>query len=100
LGLGSLGEYSAYPVEEPGIGGHDRSGSTTNGALGNMHQPFDMTKPGNRIHLDAVSIFDIVSIVDGGSHIVLDYAGHHVGDKRGFAGARNTCDGGELAKRK
>src|SRR5699024_10993570 len=65
---------------------------------GNMYQPFDLLKPANGIHLDAVSISCAVSIGDGRGDIILDGAGQHVGDKRGFAGTRNTRDGGELAK--
>src|SRR5699024_12718765 len=63
-----------------------------------MYQPFDLLKPANGIHLDAVSISCAVSIGDGRGDIILDGAGKHVGDKRGFAGTRNTRDGGELAK--
>src|SRR5699024_1628137 len=92
------GEPVGFPSEDPRIGGNSGSGSATNGSLGNMYQPFDLLKPANGIHLDAVSISCAVSIGDGRGDIILDGAGQHVGDKRGFAGTRNTRDGGELAK--
>src|SRR5699024_2643652 len=98
LRCGGFGEQFAYPIEEPRIGGNHWSGRATKGSLGNMYQPFDLLKPANGIHLDAVSISCAVSIGDGRGDIILDGAGQHVGDKRGFAGTRNTRDGGELAK--